>query len=177
MPKREGVIRVTEEAQALNRSAFVQQQNEIASVYRATQRRLWGSFGVAVLVSLGIALLAAVYVGRLEDRIHRQRVKEGENARDLQRLSMKLITAQEEERRVIARELHDEVGQALTAIKVELALAQRSDRSAPALPPMRSTMRDRSPKACFTWCGISRICCIRRCWTISGLPAAVESAI
>ncbi len=132
MPKREGVIRVTEEAQALNRSAFVQQQNEIASVYRATQRRLWGSFGVAVLVSLGIALLASVYVGRLEDRIHRQRVKEGENAQDLQRLSMKLITAQEEERRVIARELHDEVGQALTAIKVELALAQRSIEGAGA---------------------------------------------
>jgi signal transduction histidine kinase len=130
MPKRESVIRVTDEAQALNRSAFVQQQNDIASVYRATQRRLWGSFGVAVLVSLCISVLAAIYVGRLEDRIHRQRVKEGENARDLQRLSMKLISAQEEERRVIARELHDEVGQALTAIKVELTVAQRDIEAA-----------------------------------------------
>jgi signal transduction histidine kinase len=132
MPKREGVIRVTDEAQALNRTAFIQQQDEIASVYRATQRRLWGSFGMAVLVSLGIALLATIYVGRLEDRLHRQRVKEGENARNLQRLSMKLITAQEEERRVIARELHDEVGQALTAIKVELAVAQRTIEAAGA---------------------------------------------
>jgi len=130
MPKRESVIRVTDEAQALNRSAFVQQQNEIASLYGATQRRLWGSFGVAVLVSLGIALLAAIYVGRLELRIHLQRVKEAENARDLQRLSMKLITAQEEERLVIARELHDEVGQALTAIKVELAVAHRAIEAA-----------------------------------------------
>src|SRR5262249_6400655 len=95
MPKRESVIRIADEAQALNRGAFVQQQSEIASVYRGTQRRLWESFGVAVLVSLGIALLAAVYVGRLEDRIHRQRVKEGENARELHELSMKLLTAQE----------------------------------------------------------------------------------
>ena len=130
MPKREGVIRVTDEVQSLNRSGFVQQQNELASVYRATENRLWGSFGLAVLVSLGIALLAAIYVGRLEDRINRQREKEGENARDLQRLSMKLITAQEEERRVIARELHDEVGQALTAIKVELSVAQRAIEAA-----------------------------------------------
>jgi len=45
---------------------------------------------------------------------------------------MKLITAQEEERRVIARELHDEVGQALTAIKMELAVAQRQIQSAGA---------------------------------------------
>jgi hypothetical protein len=61
MPRREGAIRVADEVQALNRSAFVQQQNDIASVYRATQRLLWGSFGVAVLVSLGIALLATTY--------------------------------------------------------------------------------------------------------------------
>jgi signal transduction histidine kinase len=132
MPKREGVIRVTDEAQALNRSAFVQQQNEIAAVYTATQRRLWASFGIAVLVSLGISMLAVIYVGRLEDRISRQRMKEAENARDLQRLSTKLITAQEEERRLIARELHDEVGQALTAIKVELAVAQRTITAAGA---------------------------------------------
>jgi signal transduction histidine kinase len=126
MPRREGVIRVAEEMQALNRGAFVQRQNEIATIYRATQRRLWGSFGMAVLVSLGIALLATIYAGRLEDGIQQQRLKEGENARDLQRLSTKLITAQEEERGVIARELHDEVGQALTAINVELVLAQQA---------------------------------------------------
>jgi signal transduction histidine kinase len=126
MPRRESVMQIADEAQALNRSAFVQQQNEIAAVYRATQRRLWESFGVAVLVSFGIALLAAVYVGRLEDRINRQRVKEADNARELHELSMKLLTAQEEERRVIARELHDEIGQTLTAVRVELALAQRA---------------------------------------------------
>jgi signal transduction histidine kinase/DNA-binding NarL/FixJ family response regulator len=130
MPRREGVIRVADEVQALNRRAFVQQQNEIASIYRATQWRLWGSFGLAVFVSLGIALLATIYGGRLEDEIRRQRLKEGETARDLQRLSSKLTIAQDEERRIIARELHDEVGQALTAIKVELAVAQRTVEAA-----------------------------------------------
>lgn len=126
LPRRESVIRVADEVQGLNRSEFLQQLNDVASVYRTTQRELWGSFGLAVIVSLAIAWLATIYAGRLEARIHLQHVREGEYVRDLQRLSTKLITAQEEERRVIARELHDEVGQGLTAIKVELTIAQRA---------------------------------------------------
>jgi signal transduction histidine kinase len=43
------------------------------------------------------------------------------------------VTAQEDERRMIARELHDEVGQALATIRVELALAQRAPADAAAV--------------------------------------------
>ena len=126
VPKRELVIRVSEEVQGLNRQAFVQQQREIAEVYGVTQRRLWESLGLALAASFGIALLATLYASRLGNRIRHQGLQDAQNARELQDLSAKLITAQEEERRSIARELHDEVGQALTAIKVELAVAQRT---------------------------------------------------
>ena len=126
MPKREGVLRISEQVQALNRSAFVQQQREIVAVYGVTQRHVWQSFGLAVAASFGIALLATLYASRLERRIQRQRIKDAETARDLQRLSSQLLTAQETERRTIARELHDEVGQVLTAIKVELSLAEHA---------------------------------------------------
>jgi PAS domain S-box-containing protein len=44
----------------------------------------------------------------------------------LQALSRRLLTAQEEERRRIARELHDEVGQILTAVSIGLQAAQES---------------------------------------------------
>jgi signal transduction histidine kinase len=126
VPKRELVIRLSEEAQTLNRGAFVQQQSAIAAVYGVTQQRLWTTLGATLLASFGIAAFAALYAGRLEDRIEAQRQKEARHTLDLQHLSSKLITAQEEERRSIARELHDEVGQVLTAIKVELAVAERS---------------------------------------------------
>ena len=42
-----------------------------------------------------------------------------------QALSTRLMQAQENERRVIARELHDEIGQALTALKINLQTLQR----------------------------------------------------
>jgi signal transduction histidine kinase len=125
-PKRGIVIAVSEGVQALNRSAYIDHQNEMAGVYRAVQRELWELLGLALAIGVGIASLAVFYAGRLESRIRRQMAKDFELTRDLQRLSERLVTAQEHERRQIARELHDEIGQALTAIKISLAHAQKS---------------------------------------------------
>jgi signal transduction histidine kinase len=125
VPRRELVIGVTDEVQALNRAAFVQQQAAIATAYRDTQARVWERLGLSLIASLGIAIFATMYAGRLESRLRRQREQEVQNRRDLQQLSARLVDAQEQERRVIARELHDELGQVLMAIHVELALAQR----------------------------------------------------
>jgi signal transduction histidine kinase len=44
---------------------------------------------------------------------------------DLRQLSAKVLTVQEEERKRISRELHDEIGQALTAVNVSIAMLQR----------------------------------------------------
>lgn len=44
-----------------------------------------------------------------------------ENRAQLERLSRLLLTAQEDERKRVAREVHDELGQALTAVKIGLA--------------------------------------------------------
>lgn len=44
----------------------------------------------------------------------------------LQQLSQRLLEAQEQERRHLARELHDEVGQALTGLRLSLELIDRS---------------------------------------------------
>jgi signal transduction histidine kinase len=45
--------------------------------------------------------------------------------RTLRELSASMVEAREEERRRIARELHDELGQRLTALKLEMAACQR----------------------------------------------------
>jgi len=50
----------------------------------------------------------------------------------LRELSAQVLSAQEEERRRISRELHDEIGQALTAINVTIAMLKRQVASDPA---------------------------------------------
>lgn len=130
VPRREAAVRVSEEVQSLNRAAFVQHQNNIAQIHRLAERRTWQQVGLALISSLAIGLLFTAYAGRLESRLLAQMQTNEHNTRYLQELSTRLIGAQEEERRNVARELHDEVGQALTAVQVELSLAQRRLSSA-----------------------------------------------
>lgn len=58
----------------------------------------------------------------------------------LQTLSGKLIEAQEAERRRIARELHDEIGQALTAVKLNLQGLQRSFDESEITSPLQESI-------------------------------------
>jgi signal transduction histidine kinase len=71
--------------------------------------------------------MASRHVNRLQREIERQRRIEQHNRQDLERLSARLVDVQEKERGVLARELHDEVGQALTAVKMDIGLALRGD--------------------------------------------------
>jgi PAS domain S-box-containing protein len=68
----------------------------------------------------GFANQAAIAIenARLVDRIT-------QHERELQKLSTRLIRAQEEERGRISRELHDEIGQALTAMSINLTEVEK----------------------------------------------------
>lgn len=136
VPRREAAIRVSEEVQGLNRAAFVHHQTDITRIHRGAERRTWQQIGLALLATLGIAMFFSFYAGRLESQLVAEMQTNELNTRYLQQLSTRLIGAQEEERRTVARELHDEVGQALTAVQVELSLAQRRLKTAGQPPAL-----------------------------------------
>jgi signal transduction histidine kinase len=124
-PRREAALAISEEITTLNRNAFVRQQAEEAEIYQAAERSSRRQLGGALVIGLGVLLLTSLYAWRLESRLRQQMKRDAAISAELQQTSAKVLNAQEEERRIIARELHDEVGQALTAIRVELDVAQR----------------------------------------------------
>jgi signal transduction histidine kinase len=140
-PKRDLILQVTDDIRRLNRAAFGQQQEAIAALYHRTEQQMWAFLAFATIASLFIGGGAVGYAGRLESNLRERQLREASHARDLQRLSAQVMHVQEDERRHIARELHDEVGQILTAIKMELAVAQRTMTDAGASPQSLAAAR------------------------------------
>lgn len=172
LPAREALLRNSEELQSINRSAFIRYQHDLDADHSTAERWTWQQLGVALAVGLGIAVMAILYAGRLETRLKSELEKDTRNTEALQRLSTRLITIQEDERQRIARELHDEVGQALTAIKVELAVTQR--RVDPAVSKLLEPAQEITDQTLQTVRNMSRLLHPAALDDL-GLQAAVDS--
>jgi signal transduction histidine kinase len=129
-PRREAALAISDEVQTLNRLAYVQQQQDLTEVHRIAELQSRRQLGMALIVGLGVLLITSLHASRLEVRLRDQLERDARLSRELQQTAAKILNAQEEERRTIARELHDEVGQVLTAIRVELDIAQRAVETA-----------------------------------------------
>jgi signal transduction histidine kinase len=97
---------------------------EVAMDTRAQRGLLGGLAAVAGVVGATLALLLFLFPVRTV-RAQERRLAELLAALAERELSRRLLALQEEERRRIARDLHDGVGQALTALQIALELAER----------------------------------------------------
>ncbi len=84
------------------------------------QRGLSQALAIGFGSGLLMVLAGGAYIVRLERQTQSRQLLLMRSQRELQRLSARLQDAQEAERRSISRELHDEIGQALGALLVDI---------------------------------------------------------
>jgi signal transduction histidine kinase len=119
-PRRQTMLALAAQIAALNEQQLDAGNEQVVALLVSFQTRLLLTLLAALALGLGLALFTMRRILSLEGRAQLQ-YREVEDARtQLKELSARLVQAQEEERRSLSRELHDEVGQPLSAVLVEL---------------------------------------------------------
>jgi signal transduction histidine kinase len=114
---------VRELAQA-NQRALESKEVEFARSRDSAAIQLFIILVISLLFGYAAAYFSLARSKKLESETVRQYVQLIRAKRDLEQLSVRLLEVQEDERKRISRELHDEIGQTVTALRIEISNAQ-----------------------------------------------------
>src|SRR5215467_3660590 len=120
LPRREAVVSFAREMARINSDNLEKERKRIAASHEVLERFLLQMTAVALGIGILVAIWTTYRVLVLERTHELQHKQIEENQNNLRRLSNRLVQAQETERRELSRELHDEVGQTMTALGMEL---------------------------------------------------------
>src|SRR5580704_4312642 len=119
IPRRTSMLQIADRIAGLNEESLKRGDKKLGALFGRLQLSLVLIIAVTLIGGAALATLTIVHILRLEGEVER-RLEESVHAQaNLQELSAKLLRAQEEERRALSRELHDEVGQSFSAVLME----------------------------------------------------------
>jgi signal transduction histidine kinase len=136
LPRRMSALSVADRIQQISERQLEENGAQVSVMLSSFRAKL---LLLLILAAIGGLTLAGITLWRLLglEGESQRRFAEAVNTREeLKRLSNELVSAQESERRKISRELHDEVGQVLSAIMLGLG-------------NLRSALRERNSAAAF----------------------------
>ncbi len=119
-PRRQAILAIADELDTLRGDAYRAQYQQVNLSQIQFQQDIERIVAAAFVIGVLIAIGCIVRIAMLEHRTERQRAKTELAEEQLRHLTTQLMHAQEEERKTISRELHDEVGQMLTGLRMEL---------------------------------------------------------
>ena len=118
LAQRAAVLAITSEVSDVNELELRQAEREISEVFARSRGRLQNFTALAIGIGLLLAIFSTLYLSRLENRAQEKYLESLSHQRELKELSKRLVEAQEDERRAISRDLHDQIAQALGALLI-----------------------------------------------------------
>jgi signal transduction histidine kinase len=119
------IFAIAEELGKLNEENFESRRRALSQSVVNLQNDIWETMLTALVLGAIIAGASVFRISSLEkESAAHQRVSELAEER-LRHLSQQLVSSQEQERKALSRELHDEIGQLLTALRMELGNLER----------------------------------------------------
>ncbi len=125
LPRREAVLAIAGQIEELNNANLNAQRVEVDRRYEAFRNDLFKLLWRSLLLGLVVAAVAVIRLRVLERRSETEREVAEDAERLMRHLSQQLVATQEDERKKLSRELHDHVGQLLTALRMELGRIDR----------------------------------------------------
>ena len=125
------IFAITEELGMLNGENFESRRRDLSQSVVYLQNDIWETILTALVLGAIIAGASVFRISSLEKEsaAHRRASELAEER--LRHLSQQLVSSQEQERKALSRELHDEIGQLLTALRMELGNMERARAGQP----------------------------------------------
>jgi signal transduction histidine kinase len=120
LPQRSRIQETSEKIALWNSQQLGATDREMFRSFAGLQGRQTRLLAIALTAGLVLSLASVVYLLRIGEEAQRRYQELAQSRAQLEALSAQLVDAQETERRSISRELHDEVGQSLGALLVEV---------------------------------------------------------
>jgi signal transduction histidine kinase len=120
------IFAVTEELGELNEENFEARRRELSRAVENLQNDIWETMLTALCLGAIIAGASVFRISALEKESAEYQTATKQAEKRLRQLSQQLVSSQEQERKSLSRELHDEIGQLLTALRMELGNVERS---------------------------------------------------
>ena len=114
------ILTITKEVRAVINDELNEAERKTAEVFAQFRRRLLMVATITLSFGLILAASTILYAGGLEKSVQQKYEESLQAQRELKELSKRLVDTEERERRAISRELHDEVGQSLSALLLDV---------------------------------------------------------
>ena len=120
LPRRSSTLSIADTIASVNQQQLIERDHRLFDMFASLRDPLLIALAAMFLCGLALAFTTALHILRLEGQTmaHLQEVTAARQ--ELRSLSSRLVETQENERKNISRELHDAVGQSMSAVQFEL---------------------------------------------------------